>query len=124
MPISRSFISAGPAAEICDDYSMLDINYLITNGREGFLAFEVTGDSMVDHIHPGNLVFVDTHAQPLNGSVVAASVNGLTCVKIFQRQPGGLYLISANKTYKPREVTSSDSFHVLGVVRGHLAVYR
>lgn len=123
MPFALSLISAGPMAEIVDDYKFLDVNELITRGREGFVAFEVTGDSMVDHIHPGNLVFIDTWAQPKNGDIVASSVNGLTCVKRFQHSHKGLYLISANTEYQPREITANDNFHVLGVVKAHLALH-
>lgn len=123
MPIAASLIAAGPAVEIGEDYKLLDLNELITKGREGFLAFEVTGNSMVDHIHPGNLVFVDTWVDPKNGDVVASSVNGLTCIKILKVSGANLFLVSANKSYQPRQITANDNFHVLGVVKGHLSVY-
>lgn len=123
-PLAYSWISAGAGADIGEDYRLLDINELVTNGREGFAAYEVTGNSMVDHIQPGNLVFVDTWAEPKNGDIIASSVNGDTCVKIFQSGTRGLFLISSNKAYTPREITSNDQFHVLGVIRGHLGLHR
>jgi len=123
VPLALSLISAGPAAEIGEDFRLLDINELVTRGREGYIAFELTGDSAIPDIQPGNLVFVDTWAMPRNGDVIASSVNGLTCIKIFQNSSKGLYLISKNTAYKPREITEKDTFHVLGVVRGHLAIY-
>lgn len=123
IPLAFSMISAGTGVEISEDYELLDVNALITRNRDGFVSFTVTGNSMVDSIRAGDLVFVDTYAQPINGSVIAACVNGLTCVKIFQQKPTGLYLVSANKTYEPRRVTSTDSFAILGVVRGSLALY-
>ena len=124
IPMATSMISAGLATEIVEDFQMLDINELVTKGRDGFVSFEVTGDSMVDNIHPGYLVFVDSWAEPKNGDIIASSVNGLTCIKIFQHSPHGLFLVSTNKNYLPRQVTAGDSFRVLGVVRGHLALYR
>lgn len=123
VPIADNFIAAGAAVEIGDSHTLLDVNALITRGRDGFIAFEVTGDSMIDHIRPGNIIFVDTWAEARNGDVVAATVNGLTCVKILQRSTRGLYLVSANADYTPREITARDTFAVLGVVRGHLALY-
>jgi phage repressor protein C with HTH and peptisase S24 domain len=123
IPIADNYIAAGAAVEIGDSHTLLDVNALITRGRDGYIAFEVTGDSMLDHIHPGNIIFVDTWAEANNGDVIAATVNGLTCVKIFQRSTRGLYLVSANTEYKPREITAHDAFAVLGVVRGHLALY-
>lgn len=123
IPLAASMISAGAGLEISEEYDLLDINYLITNGREGFISFTVTGNSMIDSIRPGDIVFVDTWAQPTNGNIVAACVNGLTCIKIYENKPTGLYLVSANKSYEPRRVTARDSLHVYGVVRGSLALY-
>lgn len=124
MPLSLSTIAAGPTSEVVDDFELLDLNEVITHGREGFIAFEVTGDSMVAEIHPGNLIFVDSWAAPENGDIVAASVNGQTCVKFFKRTNQRLYLVPANSSYPSREITQKDNFRVLGVVKGHLAVYR
>jgi SOS-response transcriptional repressor LexA len=123
LPLALSLIAAGNAAEITDDYELLDINSLITNGREGYVAFEVTGDSMVDKIPPGSLVFVDSYAEPQNGSIVAVSVNGRTCIKIFKHSGAGLYLVSTNRDYPAKEVTNSDNFHILGVVKAHLGFH-
>lgn len=123
IPMAISLIAAGPAAEMGEDFVHLDINKLITGGREGFAAFELTGDSADPDIRHGNIMFVDTWAQPVNGEMVAVMVNGLTCVKKFEYTPGrSLYLVSRNAKYVPREVLASDDFHVLGVYRGHLAV--
>lgn len=123
LPLANSLISAGPAADICDGYVLLDINEMITKGREGFGAYELTGDSADPAIKHGYLIFVDFWAQPHNGQFVAATINGLTCVKEFHHSHRGLYLISKNPSYKPRQITPADSFHILGVVRGHLAIY-
>lgn len=123
IPLALSPIQAGPAAEVGEDFRLLDVNALITGNREGFVAFEVTGDSGVPYIHPGNLIFVDTWRQPEHGQVVAVEVDGLVAVKKFERSRRGLYLVSANVKYPPREITAKNAFRVLGVVRGHLAVY-
>ncbi|MGH9818519.1 MAG: LexA family protein [Pyrinomonadaceae bacterium] len=124
MPLALSMISAGPAAEAVEDYSLLDINELITNGREGFVAFEVTGNSMVENILPGYMIFVDAWAEPRNGDIIAAAVDDAICVKIFSNRANGLYLVSANRDYPPQEITAKDNFRIVGVVKGHLAVYR
>lgn len=125
IPLATTLLSAGEAFEVSDDHQMIDIAELITKGREGFVAFIVDGDSMVDDIHPGFIVFVDTWAQPKNGDIVATSVNDATSVKIFHQSPaGGLFLVPKNGKYKPRKIKPSDSLHVLGVIRGHMKVYR
>jgi|GEM_PF-5570625 len=124
IPYSLSPISAGAGIEIGEDYRDLDLNEFITGGREGFMMYEVTGDSASPDIRPGYLIIVDTWAEPRNGQYVASVINGLTCVKIFQQSTRGLYLVSKNAEYTPRRVTHQDSFRVLGVVRGHMAVHR
>jgi SOS-response transcriptional repressor LexA len=120
LPLALSPIAAGPAAEIGEDYALLDVNAYITNNRNCFVAYQVTGDSMVDNISAGDLIFVDTEAVPTNGSVVAASLGGLVTVKILKLATNRLYLVSANMRYKPREITHDDDFKVLGVVRYRL----
>lgn len=123
IPLAHSLLSAGDAAEISEDYQLLDVCELITGGREGFVAYEVTGDSMVADIMPGYIVFVDPFCEPRNGDIVASCVNGRNNVKIFERKPSGLFLVSANKKYQPFEVKPSDNFFILGVVKAHLALH-
>lgn len=122
-PVCNSYLQAGEASEVYEDYDLVDINELITGGRDGFIAYRVTGDSMLEYIKPGYIVFVDPYCEPKCGDTVVSRVNGKNCVKIFEKNTKGLYLISANKAYKPRQVTKHDEFQILGVVKGHLAVY-
>lgn len=124
IPLAHSLLSAGPAVEICEDgYALLDVNQLITGGREGWMSFIVTGDSMRDDILPGYIVFIDSFAEPKNGDTVAVNINGQNCIKIFERTEHRLTLVPKNGDFQPREVTPDDSLHVLGVVRRHLAMY-
>ncbi len=123
LPLSYCPISAGEALENSDDYELLDVNELITGGNEGFVAYRVTGDSMVEQILPGYLVFVDPFCAPQLGDTIAAYLNGKTCIKILERRTTRLYLVAANKKYSPKEITAKDDFRILGVVKGHLAVY-
>lgn len=96
IPLALSPIAAGIAIEACEDSKKLDVAELITGGREGFAAWRVTGDSDMPVIQPGYIVFVDTWAAPRNGSMVAAMVNGLVCVKKFEHTPTRLRLVSRN----------------------------
>lgn len=123
LPLAYSLLPAGDAVELSDDGFQLDLNALITNGREGFIAFTITGDSMLESIRPGDIVIVDTWREPKNGDVIVASVNGQNCIKLFQNDRRGLYLVSSNSQYRPKEIRPSDRFNVIGVVRGHVALY-
>jgi len=124
IPMAYSMIAAGPAVEIGEDFQMLDVAELITRGRDGFAAYTLTGFSDAPHMLPGYIVFVDTWSQPQSGDMIAAIINGQTCVKKFEHTNRGLRLVSRNADYNAREITPNDSFHVLGVVRGHLALYQ
>lgn len=124
IPLAYSLLSAGPAVGVCDDgYALLDVNKLVTGGREGCLAYEVTGDSMREDILPGYIVIVDPHKEVRNGDTILVHLNGQNCVKILEQAPQRLRLISKNSDYEPRDVRADDYFHVLGVVRSHIAVY-
>lgn len=123
IPIAFSLLSAGHAVEIDDGYTLLDTNALLTKGRDGCLAFIVTGDSMREGLLPGFIVVIDPNREPRNGDAVAVSVNNELCVKIFERQAQRLYLVPQNGDYPVREVRPVDALHILGVVTGHLALY-
>lgn len=121
IPLSLSLLSAGDGFEISDDYEFIDIGEMITGGRPGTTrAYLVTGDSMLEHIRPGDIVFVDTMAEPRNGDTVVSCVNGQNNVKIFWRDGPDLYLVPRNGKHRPRQITAADSFHILGVVTYHL----
>lgn len=121
MPLAHSLLSAGVGFEVSEDFEPLDINFLLTQGRDGFIAFILDGTSMLPHIRHGDLVFVDTWAVPKNGDTIVSNVNGQNSVKIFENSGRGLFLVPKNREYPEREVTQKDSFHVVGVVRAHLA---
>lgn len=123
IPLALSLLSAGSAIEIAEDFDLLDINEMITKGRDGFIAFVVTGDSMVPDIRPGYIVFVDSWSEPQNGDIVVSCVNDRINVKKFLRRPGELFLVPSNGRHHAHRIRAEDDFKIVGVVRGHLAVY-
>lgn len=124
IPYSLSLLSAGDPAEICEDYELLDINELITGGKEGFISYKVTGESMCDEIKPGYLVFVDPYQEPKKGDVIVARVNGKNNIKLYQPTKKGLYLVPANSDFPAQKITVKDDFTILGVVKAHLAIHK
>ena len=121
IPLAQSLLSAGEAFEISEDYDLLDVNFAITKGRDGFIAFPVTGESMLPHIRNGDIVFVDTWAVPRNGDTVVANVNGQNNIKVFQQTHCELYLVPKNGDYRTRQIKDTDTLYIVGVVRAHLA---
>lgn len=124
LPLGYSMLSAGPRAEMSEDFELLDVNEMITGGHEGFIAYIVTGTSMVNEIQPGSVVFVNPYAEPRNGQTVVCCVNGVINVKIFEARGRSLYLVPKNPEFDPVRVRSSDDFHILGVVTASLNLHR
>lgn len=123
IPLALSLLSAGAGYEVSEDFDLLDVNNFITRGRDGFIAFILDGTSMVPTIRPGDMVFVDTWAEPKNGDKIVSSINGLLTVKIFENSGRGLFLVPKNGDFAEREVRPNDNFRIIGVVRAHLAIY-
>jgi hypothetical protein len=120
IPFARLPLSAGEGAFAGSDFEELDANILLSAGNPSdCLAFPVTGDSCVPTIPSGSIVVVNKYLQPTNGSIIAASVDGLNHIKVFEQKGStGLRLVSPNEKYEPREIKEHDDFHIRGVVTG------
>jgi DNA polymerase V len=126
IPIATHALQAGwsayPALDIPRD--AVDINEMVTGGRDDFLYARVNGGSAFPEIPDGSIVFIDPATEPRNGQAVVAYLNGQICVKRFERSPyKGLRLVSINADYEDRTVTQRDDFAILGVVRASLAFH-
>jgi DNA polymerase V len=120
IPVALSSLSAGAPEEITDDYELLDVNDLITGGREGIVSYRVDGDSMREDIKHGDFVFVDPYCEPQTGDTIVSRINGKNNIKIYEKNNNGLFLVPKNKDYKPQKISKLDDFHILGVVLWHL----
>jgi hypothetical protein len=120
IPFAHLPLSAGNGAFAGSGFDELDANSLLSGGNpKHCLAFTVTGDSCVPTIPNGSIVVVNRYLQPTNGSIIAASVDGLNHIKVFEQKGStGLRLVSPNEHYEPREIREQDDFHLLGVVTG------
>lgn len=114
-----SNIKAGfpsPAEDFID--CQIDLNsYLIDNPTSTFLV-RVSGTSMVDvGILSGDILIVDKSVPISEGQIVVASVDGEFTVKRLQKRGGTLFLVAANKNFKPIEIRQGDEFQIWGVVK-------
>lgn len=95
------YVQAGfpsPAEEELIDTLTLD-EYLIERPEASFLL-KVSGDSMIEAgIHEGDLVIVERGAQPKNGDVVLACVDGEWTIKHYRRAGQTVELVPANAKY-------------------------
>jgi repressor LexA len=63
-------------------------------------ALRVAGDSMIGrHIIPGDVVILEHNAEPREGQIVAALIDGQTTLKTFLRRNGKPYLKAENPRY-------------------------
>lgn len=89
-----------PAEEELHDTMSLD-EWLIKN-KEATYMLKVTGDSMIEAgIMDGDMVLLERGKDPKDGDVVVAEVDGAWTLKYFKKNGRQVYLMPANKKYKP-----------------------
>jgi DNA polymerase V len=95
----------------------IDLNReLIRNPGSTFFG-RVKGTSMKDSgINDGDVLIIDKSVEPSNGAIAVCYLDGEFTVKRIRIEKEVVYLVPANKDYKPIEVTSGNDFMVWGVV--------
>lgn len=105
-------------AKLIDRNRSLDLNKYLAPSPDCVYLVKVNGPSMIDqHIFDGDLLVVDRKAEPEDGKVVIASLNGEMAVKTFRKIDGKVYLYSANKNFLPIEIMPFWEFRIQGVVK-------
>lgn len=96
---------------------LLDVADLITGGREGILSFTINGNSAVEEIKQGCIVFVDAFQRPKPDDLILWKSGKKNCVRRFDAPQSGLYLLGSEKSPK------TDS-RVKGVIIAHLTFHK
>jgi repressor LexA len=106
--------------ESTGDTMSLD-EYLIENKEASYLL-EVKGDSMIDEgIKEGDLVLVERKGEPKDGDIVIAEVDGGWTMKYYKKKDGKVWLMPANKNYKP--IYPEYDLKVVAIVKGVVRKY-
>ena len=109
-----------PAEEELLDTLTLD-DYLIRN-KEATYLLQVKGDSMIEAgILPGDQVLVERGAEPKDGDIVIAEVDGSWTMKFFRKRGSKVVLVPGNKKYKP--IIPKEELRVAAVVRAVIRKY-
>ncbi|MDO8575554.1 MAG: transcriptional repressor LexA [bacterium] len=96
-------------------------NYLIKD-RDATYLLEVKGDSMIDEgIKEGDLVIAERKGEPRDGDIVIAEVDGGWTMKYFKKKGNLVYLMPANKNYKP--IYPEEEMKVAAIVKGVIRKY-
>jgi len=100
-------------AEACVSVDVESIGYKPT--RNAF-ALRVTGDSMIGkHICDGDFVVLEHGAEPRNGQIVAALIDGQSTLKTFVVKGRKTYLKAENPKYP--DLTPAEELMIQGVFK-------
>lgn len=104
LPLALSRVQAGfpsPAEDYIE--ARLDLNELLIRRPAATFFLRVRGDSMTGAgIRDGDLLVVDRAAEPRDGGVVVAAIDGHLTVRTLRRPAGGgLRLEAASDGYPP-----------------------
>ncbi len=98
-------------------HEKLDLMRLVVRHPASTFYFRISGVSMVDDgFDEGDIVVVDRSLEPTNGSTAVCFIDGEFTIKKIHQEKDCLYLMPANKEYKPIKVTPENEFMVWGVV--------
>lgn len=123
-PLVVARISAGfpsPAEDWIE--GRLDLNHHLIKHPDATFYMRVIGDSMNDEIREGDILVVDRAAEAEDGDIVIVRIFNDFTVKKLSLQDGKIWLLAANESYQPIEITEEMDFEVWGKVlwsiRGH-----
>jgi repressor LexA len=101
-------------AEGCTTVDVKSLGFAPTRNT---FALRVTGDSMIGkYICDGDIVVLEFGAEPRNGQVVAAYVDGQSTLKTFIVKNGKPYLRAENPKY--RDIIPAENLTIQGVLKG------
>lgn len=118
LPLAEGGISAGfpsPAQDYLD--ISLDLNKELINNPSSTFFGRVKGSSMIDAgIEDGDLLIIDKSLEPQDGDTAVCFIDGEFTLKYVSIDKNEVFLVPANKDYKPIKVTEENNFCIWGVV--------
>ena len=98
-------------------HEKLDLMRLVVRHPASTFYFRISGVSMDDDgFDEGDIVVVERSLEPTNNSTAVCFIDGEFTIKKIRQEKDCLYLMPANKEYKPIKVTAENEFMVWGVV--------
>ena len=112
-PVCAGFPS--PADDHQED--PIDLAAALVRNEPATFILRATGQSMRERfVRDGDLLIMDRSLTPKNGDVVAATLDGDSCIKFFCREGGRVWLESANPDYPPIPVGPDAELVIEGVL--------
>ncbi len=102
--------------------NMINIDDYLIRYKDSTYLLEVKGDSMIDEgIKEGDLVVAERKGEPKDGDIVIAEVDGGWTMKYYKKKDGKVYLLPANKNYRP--IYPQYELRVAAIVKGVIRKY-
>lgn len=118
LPYANEGIQAGfpsPAQDYINE--TIDLNRELIKHPAATFFGRVSGDSMIEEgIEEGDILVIDKSLEPIDGDLAVCCVEGDFTLKRISIEANCIKLIASNKTFKPIEITSDDSFYIWGIV--------
>lgn len=118
LPFVEEGLSCGiPAPAYEQVLRSLNLQQTLVKNPQSTLYARVCGQSMIDDgIEDNDLLVVDRSLQPEDGKIAVCFLDGEFTVKRLEINQIGLWLVPANKNYKPVLVTEENHFIIWGIV--------
>lgn len=95
----------------------INLNRELSTHPESTFYARVEGEAMRDAgVGDGDILVVDKSLDLQNGDMAVCIVNGEFVVRLVERYPDHVLLVSANPDYAPVTIGEGDAFEVWGVV--------
>lgn len=118
LPFADMGIKAGfpsPAQNFMD--LSIDLNNELIRHPASTFYGRVKGDSMIDAgVNDGDILIIDKSLEPKNGDMAVCFVDGEFTIKYIKIEKTVIWLVPANKLYKPIKVTEENDFLIWGIV--------
>lgn len=116
-------VKAGFPSDVTEELSdTVNIDQLLTPHKENTYMLTVDGDSMIDaHIANGDMVLVEKTNTARDGDIVIANVDGEFTMKYFKKEGSKVWLLPANKDFKP--IYPTQYLNVIAIVKAVIRTY-
>lgn len=122
IPILGRVAAGSPILAQEDILGYLDFNEFSALSKKDIFALRVKGDSMIGKgIMDSDTVIVQKVSHAQNGDVVVALLQDEATVKTFLKKNNKIFLVPANKKYKP--IVCNEETSIIGKVIGVLRKY-
>jgi DNA polymerase V len=118
LPMASSGISAGFPSPAEDHLELtLDLNRALVRHPNATFYGRVKGSSMIEAgIEDDDILVIDKSLEPKDGDIAVCFLDGEFTVKRISKGDDGLYLVPANKEFKPIRISEESEFLVWGIV--------